>query len=328
MWLAHEIVEYHLGMSWAWPQLVFEELSSQGLASCGRRSTRRSLQLREGLQHEVRHWFDYLRSASFAYYKGLPPGMPFGAAMDVSRPLDRRIQHLLSTSSMHVVNKLGVPERGQRQRVRILDVGSGPMSPLGYAWPGTEVELVAADPLACEYKELRRMLGIAVPDPLACEYKELRRMLGIAVPDPVAPRFAEAEGLAAIFGESSFDAVHCMNALDHAHDPAKGLAEMLRVVRPGSPVILRHRRNESTHTGGVGSHHWDMDVSRDLRFLLRRKGGPEIPDNEIDLGEFLVSKGLVLPGDVTARPIDHPEISLDYKEDGAYVEAVVWRRPL
>ena len=104
-------------------------------------------------------------------------------------------------------------------KVNILDVGAGPLTAVGTQLDGYEVNLIATDPLAPVYNALLQDAGIT---PL------------------VKTQFAPAEGLSAFFDHSEFDVVHCRNALDHSADPIAGIIEMLRVVKVGGTVILRH----------------------------------------------------------------------------------------
>jgi SAM-dependent methyltransferase len=186
--------------------------------------------------------------------------------------------------------------------VSILDVGSGPIPAIGYKLEGVAVHITAVDPLAPVYRDL-----------VACH----------GLKQPVAPQFAAAEEISSFFEPNSFDIAHCRNALDHSFDPLRGINEMLKVVRIGGLVLLRHHRNEAEHAEYDGFHQFNFDL-RDGRFVIWNKS------ILVDVADFLFGRAEVscaMPGhvDVTIRKItdfsDPPENSkLRLRQ---YLEAVV-----
>jgi len=257
----------------------------------------------EGLYQELVFYFAYLRAGVRSSVRR--HALEFAAALNPETPLDERLRRLLARD---VRGRAIDPPR----QVRILDVGSGPLSLLGYSWPGIDVQLVAADPLACEYGEMRRDLGLEVP-PMA------------------APRAVEAERLTEMFGPMSFDIVHCTNALDHSHDPVRGMAEMLRVVRRGRPVSLQHSRNEAEKNGYAGLHQWNLDM-RSGRFVAWQPASSSTGGrtaSEVDVEARLVADGLLAPGELEVRVVDAPYAKAEGEAGPGradWVEVVLWRR--
>ncbi len=133
--------------------------------------------------------------------------------------------------------------------VRVLDVGSGPLTCLGFYHRGRRVELTACDPLAPFYAELIAKHGVSCPVPT---------QLGFA------------EDLSAFFSLDEFDVVHCRNALDHSFEPVRGIEEMLLVLKPGGQIVLSHVINEAEHGQYVGLHQWNFDSS-DGDFIIWNK---------------------------------------------------------
>jgi len=179
-----------------------------------------------------------------------------------------------------------------KREVSILDVGSGPVPNTGYKLEGVAVQLKAVDPLASIYSNLRACHGLC---------------------PPIAPTFAAAEELSSFFELNSFDIAHCCNALDHSFDPFRGITEMLKVVRVGGFVLLRHHPNEAEHGQYNGFHHYNFD-SRDSRFVIWNKS------MMVDVADFLGAQAEVecaMPGyvDVVIRKIRDERGSPHAKRD-------------
>ena len=122
---------------------------------------------------------------------------------------------------------------------KILDVGSGPVSILGKTFHGIRLDITATDPLADFYANI------------AARHHVERSI-------PVVKAFAE--DLASFFAPNSFDLVHCQNALDHSFEPVRAIFHMLKIVKAGGVVLLRHLPNEAENENYVGFHQWNFDV--------------------------------------------------------------------
>lgn len=133
-------------------------------------------------------------------------------------------------------------ERSPAEEVSILDVGAGPVTWLGYRYPGKKLTIVPVDPLADEYD---RLLRDAKLDP------------------PIRTVRVAGEALAEHFGARRFDIAYATNSLDHSADPFTIISNMAAVVRPGGVVLLRHKRNEGDSAQYGGLHQWNFDVVDD-----------------------------------------------------------------
>ena len=133
-------------------------------------------------------------------------------------------------------------ERSPAEEVSILDVGAGPVTWLGYRYPGKKLTIVPVDPLADEYD---RLLRDAKLDP------------------PIRTVCVAGEALAEHFGARRFDIAYATNSLDHSADPVTIISNMAAVVRPGGVVLLRHKRNEGDSARYGGLHQWNFDVVGD-----------------------------------------------------------------
>lgn len=172
----------------------------------------------DGISDEIRFWHIW-----FATKGGQWP-QEYAERMNPRNPLNDLIRKKL---------------QGFVGKARILDVGAGPISIVGYCDREIDFELVPVDALAPVYQRLYAEYGSA---------------------PPVPTMFAPAEDLSSFFINQRFDLVHCRNALDHSFDPVRGLEEMLRVVKIGGSIILAHHRNEAESGSYDGFHQYNMDV--------------------------------------------------------------------
>lgn len=184
----------------------------------------------DGLAAELRFWDDWLASG------GLDWRDDFARRFDPDAPL---LPHLAALAG------------DAREAVRVLDVGAGPVTSVGYRLAGQPVALTAVDPLAPLYTPLLARHGRTAP---------------------VATGFALAEALTLTLPVEGFDLVHCRNALDHAIDPLAGLAEMLAAARVGGHVVLSHFADEAEAAGQAGLHQWNFSI-RDGRFVIWNRDG-------------------------------------------------------
>jgi SAM-dependent methyltransferase len=133
-------------------------------------------------------------------------------------------------------------ERNPAAEISILDVGAGPVTSLGFRYPGKMLTIVPVDPLADEYE---RLLRDAELDP------------------PIRTIRVAGEQLREHFGSRRFDIAYAVNSLDHSADPFTIVSNMVAVVRPGGIVLLRHKRNEGEQARYGGLHQWNFDVVDD-----------------------------------------------------------------
>jgi SAM-dependent methyltransferase len=189
----------------------------------------------EGLPEEVAFWARALANQGRDWNPS-----DYAERMDPQLPLQAELRELIDA-----------PEGGT---VRILDVGSGPLTRVGRVWPGRVVEITPVDPLAEEYRALIARLGISVP---------------------VLPQTAEGERLRDRFREDSFDLAYASNCLDHAFDPVVAIREMLAMLKPSCFAYLWHYPDAGLQERYRGLHQWnfnerggDLTVSDGRRTVL------------------------------------------------------------
>jgi SAM-dependent methyltransferase len=168
-------------------------------------------------------------------------------------------------------------ERNPAEEISILDVGAGPVTALGFRYPGKKLTIVPVDPLADEYE---RLLRDARLDP------------------PIRTMRVAGEELPEHFGSRRFDIAYAVNALDHSADPFTIISNMVAVVRPGGIVLLRHKRNEGESARYGGLHQWNFDVAGDSLLVWNNAV-------EVNVGSALegraVTKAWISHGEVIAR---------------------------
>jgi SAM-dependent methyltransferase len=161
-----------------------------------------------------------------------------GAKHLTLRPLYREIRELV----------------GNRKEVSIADIGSGPISTIGYTMEGVKVNYVPSDLLAEEYKELYKYHNLTPP--IYPEYQDMTKMT---------------------YKDETFDIVFCRNALDHCKDAWKAIKELARICKKGGIVYMWHFRNTGRMMGYGGMHTWNLELigegdcfvwNKEKRFLL------------------------------------------------------------
>lgn len=130
--------------------------------------------------------------------------------------------------------------------VRILDVGAGPVTSLGYRLEGKTLEITAVDVLAHSYERLWAR-GNAAP--------------------PVRTKYADAERLTQWFEPASFDFVYSQNSLDHTSRPRLAIEQMVQVAKPGCYIVLQHALDEALNQDYTGLHQWNFS-ERDGAFIV------------------------------------------------------------
>lgn len=142
-----------------------------------------------------------------------------------------------------------IPEDLETDDCKILDVGSGPYSRLGYIHKGKKLNLTLIDPLAFAYRKLEKKYNYHFA---------------------VSAQTGLVECLSLILSESDYDLVHMSNSLDHSFDPIEGLRQLLYVTRVGGKVILRHHNNVAEQANYEGLHQWNLTV-HDGNFIVWNK---------------------------------------------------------
>ena len=215
---------------------------------------------RSALPAELAYWEEWIRSK----------GKNFSLRVDPNRPLQQKLVDLLA--------------RPEGEEVRILDVGSGPLTTVGMFWPGRTVRITPIDALAKEYNRQLDKHGV-VP--------------------PVRTQMGEAENLQALFEDASFDLAYACNALDHCVDAVRAVYQMVAMVKPGHYVLLEHFVDEGEHAEYHGLHQWNFHVE-DGQFWIAGRGRSVNMTEELSTVADLVESDLEIR---TGRTVEEAESS-------------------
>lgn len=138
------------------------------------------------------------------------------------------------------------PLIGNKTRIRIAELGSGPINTIGNEVPGVDVEIVASDMMWPEFEKTWTANGKTPLIPI--HYEDFERLS---------------------YADNSFDIVHCANALDHTKKIRRALNEMKRICKPGGWVYLRHATNQKLRYGG--GHYWNFYDQDGLCVIWNRR---------------------------------------------------------
>jgi ubiquinone/menaquinone biosynthesis C-methylase UbiE len=144
-------------------------------------------------------------------------------------------------------------EHGE-SNLKLLEIGSGPVSILAWLADQRLCEVVAVDPLAEAYNGILSKHNYSYP---------------------IRPVEGHGEKLLKLFAANSFDIVYASNALDHAGSPKLCLDNMYQVVKDNGIIVLEGHTNEGTRAEWLGLHKHDLSIENG-QLLCRDKSGKAI----------------------------------------------------
>ncbi len=142
---------------------------------------------------------------------------------------------------------------------KIIDVGSGPYSRLGFVVNNKKLDITLVDPLAVIYRELGQKYNLKFP---------------------IVVKTGMVELLHILYDENSFDLVHMSNSLDHCFDPIRGIIELIFICKVGGKVILRHTKDVAELEKYKGFHQWNLNIENG-EFVIWRPNQEKIIVSEI-----------------------------------------------
>lgn len=143
--------------------------------------------------------------------------------------------------------------------VSILDVGSGPITNLGYISDTKNVQIYACDPNADTYNKMLTQYNIS---------------------PPVKSFQANGENLSSSIHDK-FDYISCTNALDHSEDPVLCIFEMIKLLKKNGIIMLIHEINEGINEGYRGYHKWNISFNSHNSFIIWNPLNKQIVSHEL-----------------------------------------------
>lgn len=171
-----------------------------------------------GVPSEILFWWHYFATDGKEF-------IPVEWMKDISNPREFGYKNLFPGFSKDVL--------------RIIDVGSGPVSDMGSLWEGQKIEAHAVDPLAYAYNWILATFGHKAPI-------------------PTTP--GHAERLRQLYAAEYFDFVNARNCMDHMYEPLTALEQMAELLATGGVIHLWHWVDEAEFEKYAGLHQWNMNI--------------------------------------------------------------------
>lgn len=143
-----------------------------------------------------------------------------------------------------------VLDRRYKDGMKILDVGSGPVSAIHSCYKGKQLHITACDPLADYYDKIMTDNDVPIR----------RRVLQV-----------KGEEVGKFFHEK-FDWINCQNALDHAEDPGRVIDGMIDLLTDEGIITLAHAEDEGVAEAYRGFHKWNIRQGGEDGFIIWNPG--------------------------------------------------------
>ena len=164
----------------------------------------------------------------------------------------------------------------KNQKLKLLEVGSGPTSNLAWGVDQGLFEITAVDPLANSYNELMKQHNYVFT---------------------IKPMEGVGEELLNLFGEETFHIIFSQNAIDHAVSPQKCILNMYSVLKEGGILYLCGNVKEGTNNGWYGLHQHDLIPIKDQLYHFDRNGNSRNLTENLKLKSIFCNKTGDSPGD-------------------------------
>lgn len=143
-----------------------------------------------------------------------------------AKPVVKWLENLLPTSN-----------NNEEDIIKIIDVGSGPISKIGNFIEGKNVSIYATDLLADFYNKRLALNNIKPIVPVCFSYSEF---------------------LNNVFPKNNFDLVTCNDTIDETYSPIHSLIEMVKICRIGGVIFISSKHNNAERCDYIGNHIWNI----------------------------------------------------------------------
>lgn len=150
-----------------------------------------------------------------------------------------------------------------KKQSTVLDVGCGMSFRTKFLLQGHEVNLHYIDPLADFFNKIAIKKKVNVP----------------------TIRFGILEYLSAFYAAETSPLIFIFNALDHSHDPIKGLFECFDVLTIGGVIYLQHHNNEAETESYRGFHQFNITIINEELIIWNKEKKYNVNELFADIAE-------------------------------------------
>jgi len=123
------------------------------------------------------------------------------------------------------------------KKLKVLEIGTGPVSNLAYFVDKGIFKVIGIDPLAEIYKNIMRKLNYTYP---------------------IIPLNIKCENLLNYFKKPCFDLVYALNSIDHTENSVKCIKNAYKLLKKGGILFLCSNIKEGSRNYWTGLHKYDL----------------------------------------------------------------------
>ncbi len=145
---------------------------------------------------------------------------------------------------------INIKGKYKNEKIKLLEIGSGPQSNLAYYVDNNIFDVVGIDPNANTYSKILKELNY--------DY-------------PINPLNIPGENLLNHFEKNYFHIVFAQNSLDHTQDPIKCLENSFLLLKKFGLLYIKSNVKEGSRKSWMGLHKHDIFFQNDKLFLSNKK---------------------------------------------------------
>ena len=166
------------------------------------------------------------------------------------------------------------------EKIKIVELGSGPVSRLSKLHNEDDFILIGIDPLADKYKKYLGSQEFIIQ--------------------------GYGEKIDEILDENSFHLAYASNVLDHSKDPVKCFDNLIRLLVSNGIIVVQGNVKEGSRTGWSGLHKHDLYVENNDLWCTSKKTPPVCLSDRFNLN-FVIKREILFNG--------NPWFSITYQKN-------------
>jgi len=161
----------------------------------------------------------------------------------------------------------------KNEKLKLLEIGSGPVSNLAYYVDKDLFEVIAIDPLAGFYQKIMNKFNYEFP---------------------IKPISINCEDLLKFFRKETFHIIYAQNSIDHTNNPIICLNNAYHLLKNNGILFIRNNIKEGSRKGWIGLHKHDIYMSKNNLVHANQKGKITnfFKDDKINLDLFYLKNYL------------------------------------